>query len=41
MSSFLDPFFGILDGASDDEDDNDDDPSEWLFDLQEPAGEKH
>lgn len=35
----LDIFFEIIDGAGDDEDDEDQSNSEWLLELQEPEGE--
>ncbi|XP_022067813.1 hyaluronan-binding protein 2-like [Acanthochromis polyacanthus] len=32
-------FFQILDGAAQDDDEEDEDPSEWLYELQEPDGQ--
>lgn len=39
-SCFSDFFFAILDGNADDEEDEDQSNSDWLYDLQEPEGKE-
>lgn len=36
----LDPVFKIVDVATGDDDEDDDGNSDWLYDLQEPGGER-